>query len=70
MHRTSASAGREAFFEGHAPAYQVLGGVPIGKIRYDNLEAAVARVIRFSRQRVGAEGWTAFRSHYRIEAFY
>lgn len=70
VHRISASAGQEAFFEGHAHAFNVLGGVPTGKIRYDNLKAAVASVIGFSRQRVEADRWTAFRSHYGIEAFY
>jgi transposase len=70
VHRISASAGQEAFFEGHAYAFDVLGGVPTGKIRYDNLKAAVANVIGFSRQRVEADRWTAFRSHYGIEAFY
>lgn len=70
VHRISASAGQEAFFEGHAHAVRVLGGVPTGKVRYDNLKAAVARVIGFSRQRVEADRWTAFRSHYGIEAFY
>lgn len=70
VHRISASAGQEAFFEGHAHALLVLGGVPIGQIRYDNLKAAVASVIGFSRQRVEADRWTAFRSHYGIEAFY
>lgn len=70
VHRISASAGQEAFFEGHAHAFEILGGVPTGKIRYDNLKAAVASVIGFSRQRVEADRWTAFRSHYGIEAFY
>lgn len=69
-HRISASAGQEAFFEGHAHALSVLGSVPTGKIRNDNLKAAVASVIGFSRQRVEADRWTAFRSHYGIEAFY
>jgi hypothetical protein len=41
----------------------VLGGVPAGKVRYDNLKAAVAQVIGLSRSRVEAERWTAFRSH-------
>ena len=50
--------------------FNVLGGVPTGKIRYDNLKAAVASVIGFSRQRVEADRWTAVRSHYGIEAFY
>jgi len=70
VHRVSASAGQEAFFEGHVHAFNVLGGVPTGKIRYDNLKAAVASVIGFSRQRVEADRWTAVRSHYGIEAFY
>jgi hypothetical protein len=38
-------------------AIKVLGGVPAGKIRYDNLKAAVAQVIGISRQRVAAERW-------------
>jgi transposase len=70
VHRISASAGQEAFFEGHVHAFQVLGGVPVGKIRYDNLKAAVASVVGFSRQRVETDRWTAFRSHYGIDAFY
>lgn len=59
-----ASAGQEAFFEGHVHALNVLGGVPTGKVRYDNLRAAVAQVLGLSRRRVEAERWTAFRSHY------
>jgi hypothetical protein len=50
--------------------FEVLGGVPAGKIRYDNLKAAVAQVIGFSRQRVEADRWVAFRSHFDIDAFY
>jgi hypothetical protein len=38
--------------------------------RIDNVKATVASVIGFSRQRVEADRWTAFRSHYGIEAFY
>src|SRR3954466_14175727 len=70
VHRIFASAGQEAFFEGHVHALNVLGGVPTGKVRYDTLRAAVARVLGFSRQRVEAERWTAFRSHYGLEALY
>ncbi len=64
VHRVFASAGQEAFFEGHVHALTVLGGVPTGKVRYDNLRAAVAQVLGLSRRRVEAERWTAFRSHY------
>lgn len=71
VHRIFASAGQEAFFEGHVHALNVLGGVPTGKVCYDNLRAAVAQVLGLSRRRVEAERWTAFRSHYvGIESFY
>lgn len=70
VHRIFASAGQEAFFEGHVHALNTLGGVPTGKVRYDNLRAAVAQVLGFSRHRVEAERWTAFRSHYGLEALY
>src|SRR5258708_12276235 len=42
VHRVFASQGQEAFIEGHLHAFAVLGGVPAGKIRYDNLRAAVS----------------------------
>jgi transposase len=70
VHRIFASAGQEAFFEGHVHALNVLGGVPTGKVRYDNLRAAVAQVLGLSRRRVEAERWTAFRSHYGLDALY
>ena len=62
VHRVSASEGQEAFFEGHVHAFNVLGGVPAGKVRYDNLTSAVARVLGFTRARVETDRWTAFRS--------
>jgi transposase len=64
VHRISLSGGQEAFFEGHEHAFGVLGGVPAGKVRYDNLKSAVASVLGFTRARVETERWTAFRSHY------
>jgi hypothetical protein len=70
VQRIFLSGGQEAFFEVHEHAFRVLGGVPFGQIRYDNLKAAVARVLGFSRQRVETERWTAFRSHWDIEPFY
>jgi hypothetical protein len=63
VHRVSLSGGQEAFFEGHEHAFAVLGGVPRGKVRYDNLKSAVASVLGFSRARVETDRWTAFRSH-------
>lgn len=70
VHRIFASGGQEAFLEGHVHAFNVLGGVPSGKVRYDNLKSAVAQVLGFSRQRVETQRWTAFRSHFTVEAFY
>jgi transposase len=70
VHRISASGGQEAFLEGHVHAFGVLGGIPTGKVRYDNLKAAVAQVLGFSRARVETDRWVAFRSHYGLEAFY
>jgi hypothetical protein len=70
VHRVSMSCGQEAFFEGHAHAFGVLGGVPCGKVRYDNLRSAVARVLGFGRARVETDRWVVFRSHYGLDAFY
>ncbi|MGO9142519.1 MAG: IS21 family transposase [Streptosporangiaceae bacterium] len=70
VHRISASEGQEAFLEGHAHAFSVLGGVPAGKVRYDNLTSAVARVLGFTRARVETDRWTAFRSWAGLDAFY
>ncbi|BDD82322.1 transposase [Tsukamurella pulmonis] len=70
VHRVSISAGQEAFFEGHAHAFNALGGVPTRHIRYDNLKAAVAAVIGFSRARTESQRWIGVRSHWGIEPFY
>jgi len=69
VHQVFASCGQEAFFEGHVHAFAVLGGVPVGKVRYDNLKAAVSRVL-FGRNRTENDRWVAFRSHYGLDAFY
>ncbi len=70
VHQIYATGGQEAFFEGHLHALTTLGGVPTGVVRYDNLKAAVARVLGFSRQRVETERWTVFRSHFDLQPFY
>jgi hypothetical protein len=44
--------------------------VPLGKVRYDNLKAAVAQVLGFSRARAETARWTAFHSFYDFEPFY
>ncbi|MDQ0946108.1 transposase [Streptomyces phaeochromogenes] len=70
VHRIFASGGQEAFFEGHVPALSVLGGAPTGKVRYDNLKAAVSKVIGFTRERRENERWIIFREHYGLDSFY
>ncbi|MFD3511282.1 IS21 family transposase [Nocardia sp. NPDC058666] len=67
VQRVFASGGQEAFLEGHVHAFTALGGVPHGKIRDDNLKAAVAKVLGLSRARTESERWTVFRSHYGID---
>src|SRR5258708_5320186 len=67
--RVSASQGQEAFIEGHLHAFAVLGGVPAGKIRYDNLRSAVSRVL-MGRDRAESDRWVLFRSHFGFDAFY
>ena len=68
-HRAFATQGQEAFLEGHVDAFARLGGVPVGKVRYDNLKAAVSRVL-FGRTREESQRWVGFRSFYRLEVFY
>jgi hypothetical protein len=50
FHVAFASQAAEAFHQGHVLAFQVLGGVP-RRIRYDNLRAAVDRILQ-GRDRV------------------
>jgi transposase len=69
VHRVFASQGQEAFIEGHLHAFAVLGGVPTGKIRYDNLRSAVSRVL-MGRNRTESDRWVLFRSHYAFDACY
>jgi transposase len=59
---------QEAFLEGHVLGFAALGGVPV-RVRYDNLKAAVAKVL-FGRVRVETERFIALRSHYGFDSFY
>ena len=68
-HRVYASQAQEAFLEGHVAAFDAIGGVPCGQIRYDNLPAAVAKVLT-GRSRTETQRWLSFRSWYGFEAFY
>ncbi|WP_328459351.1 IS21 family transposase [Actinoplanes sp. NBC_00393] len=70
VHRVTVSCGQEAFLEGHEYAFDLIGGIPAGQIRYDNLSSAVRRVVFRSRSRVENPRWEAFREHYGFTAFY
>jgi transposase len=59
VHRAFATQGQEAFLEGHVYGFDRLGGVPVDKIRYDNLNSAVKQVL-FGRSRQESERWIAF----------
>jgi len=71
VHRVYSTQSQEAFLEGHIAAFEELGGVPRLQIKYDNLTAAVKRVlIGEGRGRVENDRWVLFRSHYGFDAFY
>jgi len=59
---------QQAFLEGHANAFAFLGGIP-AKVRYDNLKAAVVKVLR-GRRRVESDRFVALRSQYLYESFF
>jgi len=59
---------QEAFFEGHVLAFEHFGAVP-GRIRYDNLKAAVIKVL-LGRERQENERFVALRSHYGFDSFF
>ena len=58
-----ANESQQAFLEGHVAAFEFYGGV-FDLVRYDNLKAAVSRVLR-GRRRVESDRFVALRSHYR-----
>jgi transposase len=59
---------QEAFFLGHVRAFEHFGGVP-GRLTYDNLKAAVYRVLT-GKNREEQESFIRFRSHYLYESHY
>jgi transposase len=69
VHRAYATCSQEAFLDGHRYAFEQLGGIPFVHIRYDNLKAAVSRVLT-GRTRVESDRWVLFRSHYGFDVFY
>ena len=50
-------------------AFEALGGVPVGMIRYDNLTPAVIRVA-LGRERLENPRFVALRSHYGFDSFF
>jgi transposase len=57
---------QQAFLEAHVAAFEWFGGV-FDLVRYDNLKAAVARVMK-GRRRVESDRFVALRSHYGFES--
>src|SRR6266536_1153224 len=56
----------------HGPGEEAevhFGGVPAGRIRYDNLKPAVTRIL-LGRDRVENERFIALRSHYGFDSFF
>jgi transposase len=62
FHRAYLHATQQAFPEAHELAFHYFGGV-FGEVRYDNLKAAVKRILRGSR-REETTRFIAFRSHW------
>ncbi|MBA2624631.1 MAG: hypothetical protein H0U89_03380 [Acidimicrobiia bacterium] len=56
------------FLDGHVRAFEHFGGVP-ERIRYDNLKAAVERVLK-GRDRIESDRFAALRSHYGFDSFF
>ena len=69
VHIAYANQAQESFLDGHVHAFAVLGGVPTGKVRYDNLKPAVIRVL-MGRERTENERFIALRSHYGYDSFF
>jgi len=57
---------QQAFLEAHVAALEWFGGV-FDVVRYDNLKAAVAQVLK-GRRRVESDRFVALRSHYMFES--
>lgn len=66
FHRTYYRATQQAFLEAHQLGFRYFGGV-FHRVRYDNLTAAVKRILRGS-QREETERFIAFRSHWKFQS--
>lgn len=68
FHRIYLHQAQEAFLDGHVRGFEYFNGVP-GRLRYDNLAAAVARVLK-GRDRNETERFVICRSHYCFDSFF
>jgi hypothetical protein len=59
---------QECFYAGHVAAFDYLGGIP-RRLSYDNLKAAVKRVLQ-GRNRQQQERFILFRSHYLFDSHF
>ena len=66
FHRAYYRATQQAFLEGHEHAFTYFGGV-FRTLRYDNLRAAVKKILRGFRREETAR-FIAFRSHWRFSS--
>jgi transposase len=66
FHRAYQRATQQAFLEAHEHAFQYFGGV-FRVLRYDNLKAAVKKILRGFRREETAR-FIAFRSHWRFQS--
>lgn len=67
-HFVYSNMAQDAFFDGHVQALEAFGGCP-RVIRYDNLKAAVRRLLQ-GRSRQENERFIALRSHYGFDSFF
>ena len=66
--RAYVNEAQEVFLDGHVRAFEHFGGIP-GRVRYDNLKAAVTKVLE-GRNRIEADRFIALRSHYGFDSFF
>ena len=69
FHYVYLNEAQQAFLDGHVRAFEHFGGVPFGRIRYDNLSAAVVKVLK-GRNREETDQFKLLRSHYRFDSFF
>jgi transposase len=69
VHIAYGNESQESFLDGHVKAFDVLGGVPAGTIRYDNLRTAAVRVL-LGRERWENPRFVALRSHYGYDSWF